>query len=278
MIGLVAWALTAALLYAPVLVKLVRQWAADETYSHGFLIAPIALFLLWQQRDRLKQTPIRPSNLGLVVIGVSLALYALGSLGAELFLTRISLIGVLAGTVLFVFGWQHLRLVAFPLGFLIFMIPLPAVVFDRVAVSLQLVASQLGEQLLRLVNVPVLRDGNVLTLATITLEVNDACSGIRSLMALLSVATLIGHFSASTPLRRWSIAFAAVPVAIALNGVRIAMTGLAASRFGPAVASGTIHAASGWVVFIAALAVVWALHHALNSSTAGMAAPRLTTA
>jgi len=277
-IGLVAWALTAALLYAPVLVKLVRQWAADETYSHGFLIAPIALFLLWQQRDRLKQTPIRPSNLGLVVIGVSLALYALGSLGAELFLTRISLIGVLAGTVLFVFGWQHLRLVAFPLGFLIFMIPLPAVVFDRVAVSLQLVASQLGEQLLRLVNVPVLRDGNVLTLATITLEVNDACSGIRSLMALLSVATLIGHFSASTPLRRWSIAFAAVPVAIALNGVRIAMTGLAASRFGPAVASGTIHAASGWVVFIAALAVVWALHHALNSSTAGMAAPRLTTA
>jgi exosortase len=277
-IGLVAWALTAALLYAAVLVKLVRQWATDETYSHGFLIAPIALFLLWQQRDRLKQTPIRPSNLGLVVIGVSLALYALGSLGAELFLTRISLIGVLAGTVLFVFGWQHLRLVAFPLGFLIFMIPLPAVVFDRVAVSLQLVASQLGEQLLRLVNVPVLRDGNVLTLATITLEVNDACSGIRSLMALLSVATLIGHFSASTPLRRWSIAFAAVPVAIALNGVRIAMTGLAASRFGPAVASGTIHAASGWVVFIAALAVVWALHHALNSSTAGMAAPRLTTA
>ena len=212
------------------------------------------------------------------MIGVSLALYALGSLGAELFLTRISLIGVLAGTVLFVFGWQHLRLVAFPLGFLIFMIPLPAVVFDRVAVSLQLVASQLGEQLLRLVYVPVLRDGNVLTLAAITLEVNDACSGIRSLMALLSVATLIGHFSASTRLRRWSIAFAAVPVAIALNGVRIAMTGLAASRFGPAVASGTIHAASGWVVFIAALAVVWALHHALNSSTAGMASPRLTTA
>ena len=278
MIGLVAWALTAALLYAAVLVKLVRQWAADETYSHGFLIAPIALFLLWQQRDRLKQTSVRPSNLGLVVIGVSLALYALGSLGAELFLTRISLIGVLAGTVLFVFGWQHLRLVAFPLGFLIFMIPLPAVVFDRVAVSLQLVASQLGEQLLRLVYVPVLRDGNVLTLAAITLEVNDACSGIRSLMALLSVATLIGHFSASTPLRRWSIAFAAVPVAIALNGVRIAMTGLAASRFGPAVASGTIHAASGWVVFVVALAVVWALHHALNSSTAGMAAPRLTTA
>ena len=278
MVGLVAWMFTAALLYAAVLVKLVRQWAADETYSHGFLVAPIALFLLWQQRDRLKQTPIHPSSFGLVVIAGSLALYALGSLGAELFLTRVSLIGVLAGTVLFVFGWRHLRVVAFPLGFLIFMIPLPAVVFDRVAVSLQLVASQLGEQLLRSVNVPVLRDGNLLTLATITLEVNDACSGIRSLMALLCVATLIGHFSASTPARRWSIAFAAIPVAIALNGVRIAMTGLAASRFGPAVASGTIHAASGWVVFVVALAVVWTLQRALGSSTAGMAAPRLTPA
>jgi exosortase len=276
-IGFVASVLTAAFLYAAVLVKLVRQWAADETYSHGFLVVPNALFLLWQQRDRLRRTPVSPSNAGLAVIALSLAIYVLGSLGAELFLTRVSLIGVVAGTVLYVFGCQHLRVVAFPLAFVIFTIPLPAVVFDRVSVSLQLVASQLGEQLLRSVNVPVLRDGNILTLATITLEVNDSCSGIRSLMALLCVATLIGHFSASTPLRRWSITFAAVPVAIGLNGVRIALTGLAASRFGPAVASGAIHVASGWVVFVVALAVVWALQQALSSPTGGAMRPRLRT-
>ena len=264
MLGLVAPVLTGAMLYGPVLVKLVRQWSADESYSHGFLVAPIALLLMWQQRDRLRRAPVMPSNVGLAVIGLSLCVYVLGSLGAELFLTRISLLGVIAGAVLYACGREHLRLIAFPLAFLMFMIPLPAIVFDRVAVSLQLVASQLGEQLLRFVNIPVLRDGNVLSLPTITLEVNDACSGIRSLMALIAVATLIGRFSETTSIARWSIALASIPVAILLNGVRIAVTGVAASTFGPAVASGAIHAATGWVVFVAALAVVWALQQALT--------------
>jgi exosortase len=277
-IGFAAWILTAAVLYGAVLVRLVRQWAADESYSHGFVVAPIALFLVWQQRDRLRRTPPSPSNAGLAVIALSLAVYALGSLGAELFLVRVSLIGVLAGTVLYVFGSQQFRAVRFPLFFLLFMIPLPTILFDRLAVSLQLVASQLGEQLLRVANVPVLRDGNVLTLATITLEVNDACSGIRSMMALLCVATLIGRFSDATPLHRWSIALAAVPIAIALNGVRIAATGLAASRFGPAVASGAIHAAAGWMVFVAALAVLWGLQHVVSSRFGAAARPQLTTA
>ena len=278
MFGFAAWVLTAAVLYGAVLVKLVRQWAADESYSHGFVVLPIALFLVWQQRDRLRRTAISPSNAGLAVIACSLAVYVLGSLGAELFLTRVSLIGVIAGTVLYVFGWQQFRVVGFPLGFLLFMIPLPTIVFDRVAVSLQLLASQIGEQLLQLANVPVLRDGNVLTLATITLEVNDACSGIRSLMALLCVATLIGRYSDSTPLQRWSIALAAIPIAIALNGVRIAATGIAASRFGPVVASGAIHAAAGWIVFVAALGVVWGLQQVLTPRTDETARPRLTTA
>ena len=164
MVGVGAWVLSAAVLYAAVLVKLVEQWATDPTYSHGFLVAPIALFLVWQQRDRLRRTSSRPSAFGLVLIGGSLGLYMLGSLGAELFVTRASLIGVIAGTVLYVFGWNHLRIVAFPLAFLVFMIPLPAIVFDRATVSLQLVASRMGEELLRAADVPVLRDGNILTL------------------------------------------------------------------------------------------------------------------
>src|SRR5437773_9141853 len=129
MVGVGAWVLSAVLLYAGVLVKLVQQWGTDPTYSHGVLVPPIALFLVYRQRDRLRQAARRPSTFGLVLIAVSLALYLLGSLGAELFVTRASLIGVLAGTVLYVFGWTHLRLVAFPLAFLVFMIPLPAIVF-----------------------------------------------------------------------------------------------------------------------------------------------------
>jgi exosortase len=268
MVGVGAWVLSAAALYAAVLGKLVHQWATDPTYSHGFLVPPIALFLVWQERDRLRHTASRPSAAGLLLIVISLAAYMLGSLGAELFVTRASLIGVIAGTVLYVFGWNHLRLVAFPLVFLVFMIPLPAIVFDRATVSLQLLASRMGEDLLRAADVPVLRDGNILTLSTITLEVSDACSGIRSLMALLSVAALVGYFSDVTPWQRVLVVSAALPIAIGLNGVRIAATGLAASRFGPAAASGAVHAASGWVVFVLALGVVWVLQRTLGSYAA----------
>jgi exosortase len=277
MIGAGAWVLAAALLYAGVVVKLVHQWGADPTYSHGFLVPPIALFLAWQERDRWRAATPRPSALGLGLIVLSLGLYMLGSLGAELFVTRVSLLGVIAGTVLFVYGWSHLRLVAFPLAFLVFMIPLPAIVFDRATVSLQLVASRMGEDLLRAADVPVLRDGNILTLPTITLEVNDACSGIRSLMALLSVAALVGYFSEAAPWQRVLIGFSALPIAIGLNGVRIAVTGLAASRFGPAAASGAIHEATGWLVFVLALGVVLALQKTLGSKAARTAGARLGT-
>jgi exosortase len=278
MVGVCAWVLSAAVLYADVLIKLFHQWSSDPTYSHGFVVPPIALFLGWRERDRLRQTASRPSPLGLVLMAVSLALYVFGSLGAELFVTRVSLIGVLAGTVLYAYGWSHLRIVAFPLAFLIFMIPLPAIVFDRATVSLQLLASRMGEDLLRAADVPVLRDGNLLTLPTITLEVNVACSGIRSLMALLCVAALVGYFSEAARWQRALIVFAALPIAIGLNGVRIAVTGLAASRFGPAAASGAIHAASGWLVFVLALGVIWELQRALGSRAARAAHAQLGTA
>ena len=265
MIGIGAWVLAGAALYAPVLAKLVRDWSANESYSHGFLVLPIALLLAWQQRDRLRHAAPRPSMAGLLILAFSLGLYVIGSLGAELFITRLSMIGVLAGTIVYVWGWQHFRLVSFPLAFLVFMIPLPAILFDRAAVSLQLVASRLGESLLRAVEVPVLRDGNILTLASVTLEVSDACSGIRSLVALLAVTTLVGYLSEPAAWRRALVAAAAVPLAIGLNGVRIGLTGLAATWFGPEAASGSVHEASGWAIFVVALGCVWALQQAMRS-------------
>jgi exosortase len=277
MIAVGAWVLAAALLYAGVLAKLVQQWGSDPTYSHGFVVPPIALFLVYLERDRLRRASLRPSALGLVVIAFGLALYVLGSLGAELFVTRLSLIAVLAGTVLYAFGWNHLRLVAFPIAFLLFMIPLPAIVFDRATVSLQLVASQMGENMLRAADIPVLRDGNILTLPTILLDVNDACSGIRSLMALVSISALVGYFSEAAAWKRGLIVASALPLAIGLNGVRIAATGMAASRFGPAAASGTVHTASGWVVFVVALGVVWGLQRMLEARAARSASMELRT-
>ena len=266
MLGIGVWMAAGAALYAPVLAKLARDWSANETYSHGFLVPPIALFLVWTQRDRLRRAPTRPSLYGLLILALSLGLYVVGSLGAELFITRLSMIGVLAGTIVYVWGWKHFSLVRFPLAFLVFMIPLPAIVFDHAAVSLQLVASRMGEFLLQAVEVPVLRDGNILTLANVVLEVSDACSGIRSLVALLAVTTLVGYLSEPVAWRRWLVAVAAVPLAIGLNGMRIALTGLAATWLGPWAAGGPVHEVSGWIVFVVALGCVWALQQALRSA------------
>lgn len=248
--------LAGAAVYGPVLLKLARDWSDDPTYSHGFLVLPIALFLAWDRRDRLRAIAASPSASGLVLVIVSLALLVFGVLGAELFTTRISLIGVLGGTILYVRGWGALRVLAFPLLFLLFMIPIPAIVFDRIAVSLQLIASGFAERILQALDVPVLRDGNVLTLSNVTLEVNDACSGIRSLSALVCITVLAGDRLRLGPWRSGVLALAAFPVAILLNGIRVAATGVAAIHFGPAAAAGAVHTTTGWIMFVVALGCV----------------------
>ena len=162
--ALTGFAAVLALVYHDVVAKLVHDWIADDNYSHGFLIVPVSLYVAWERRGQLRPASCTPSALGLVVVLGSLAIYVAGVLGAELFLTRISLIGVLAGTVLFVLGWSHLRLLAFPLAFLLLMIPIPAIVFNQIAFPLQLLASRFGETVAGGRAIPVLREGNVLIL------------------------------------------------------------------------------------------------------------------
>jgi len=142
--GLISAAIV--VVYSPTISSLVRQWASDENYSHGFLIVPFAAWFAWQQRALLARTPLAPSNAGLVVVGGSLIVLLAGLLGAELFLTRISLIGIMAGAVLFLCGWRWLRLLSFPIAFLVLAIPLPAVLFIQNAFPLQLLASKAGEK------------------------------------------------------------------------------------------------------------------------------------
>ncbi len=252
-------------LYGPVLLKLWHDWLSDEDYSHGVLIVPVAAWLVWRQRHRLRDLPLRPSPLGLVVVIGSLALFIAGSLAAELFTTRLSLIGLIAGSIAYLCSWKHLRIVAFPVAFLIFMIPLPTLVLDQATQSLQLVASGMGERLLRAAAIPVLRDGNVLTLPTITLNVTDACSGVRSLMSLLAVTSLVAHLEDTSAVTATVLTFSAVPLAIGLNGLRIAVTGIAATHFGPQMARGALHEATGWAVFVIAFLSVWILQRLLRS-------------
>jgi exosortase len=250
-------------LYAGVLAGLARQWAADENYSHGFLVVPLALFFGWEQRHRLAHAEIRPSILGVAAVVASLLLFLAGTLGADLFLTRISLVGVLAGTILFLCGPAPLRILAFPLAFLLLMVPLPSIVFNQITFPLQLIASRLGELVISTAGVPVLREGNILQLPTRTLEVAEACSGIRSLVSLLMLAIVLGQFSGGGTGRRIVIAAAAIPVAIVANALRVAGTGVAAAWISPAAADGFFHAFTGWVAFVVACAALVGLQCSL---------------
>ncbi len=251
------------LLYRGVILKLVNDWATDDNYSHGFLIVPIALYFAWERRERLLALRREPSLVGLAIVLASIGLLIVGNLGAELFLMRISILGVLAGGIVFVLGWPSLRVLAFPLGFLILMVPLPAIIFNQIALPLQLFASRAGEFVLTLLHIPVLREGNVIVLAHTTLEVAEACSGIRSLVSLITLGVVYGYFSDPRFSVRFLIVCSTIPVAIIANGLRVAGTGVAAHYFGPAAAEGFFHTFSGWVVFIVAFVAVFGVRGVL---------------
>ena len=256
-------ALGFAALYWHVFAKLVSDWYNDDNYSHGFLIVPLALYFVWERRAKLQKIPLAPSALGLVVVFGSVAVLIAGILGSELFLTRISILGTLVGVTLFLCGWGYLRALAFPLAFLLLMIPIPAIIFNQIAFPLQLLASQFGESAMGMANVPVLREGNVLILANTTLEVAEACSGIRSLVSLLTLAIVLGYFSDPRGWVRTLVAVSSVPVAIVTNGFRVAGTGIAAHQFGAAAAEGFFHEFSGWLVFVSAFMLMLVLQRVI---------------
>jgi exosortase len=251
-------------LYRAVIDKLVYDWANDGNYSHGFLIVPIAAYLVWERRKRLAEAPIQPSVFGLVLLVGSLATLTAGILGAELFLSRVSMIGVVAGAILFTSGWRVLRLLAFPLAFLLLMIPIPAIIFNQIAFPLQLLASRGAELTLSAAEIPVLREGNVIVLANTSLEVAEACSGIRSLISLVTLAIVYGYFTDDRIWARVVLTLAAVPVAVLANAVRVAGTGVAAHYYGPEAAEGFFHTFSGWMLFVVAFVMLFAIQKLLG--------------
>jgi exosortase len=264
--NLVAAALVASAIlvtYWSVIRGLVDAWSTDDNYSHGFFIVPLAAYFAWERRHRLAQTPLRPSAAGLVLVAGSLMMLVAGILGAELFLSRVSLVGVIAGATLYLYGWPRLRVLLFPLAFLLLMIPLPALIFNKIAFPLQLVASHVGEYGVRAANIPILREGNVLILANATLEVAEACSGIRSLISLITLGIVFGYFADSRAWVRTAIALSAIPVAILANGLRVASAGWAAHYMGQAGVEGLFHEFSGWVVFVVAFLMMLALQRLL---------------
>lgn len=251
-------------LYVPILVPLVRQWWTDPNFSHGFFVPLFSGFVVWQDRTRLAAIRPAPSSWGLPIILFALLTLVLGTFGAELFLSRISLILLIGGLVLFLLGWQMLRAVSFPLLFLILMVPIPAIILNQITFPLQILASKLAAWSLPLCGVPVLREGNVINLPAMPLEVAQACSGIRSLLSLTTLAVMYGYVAEKRMLMRWLLALASIPIAVAANGFRIVGTGLLVQYWNPDKAEGFFHTFSGWLIFVVSLLMLFAFHRGLK--------------
>jgi exosortase len=252
-------------LYASILSRLSVQWWNDPNFSHGFFVPLFSLFVLWQDRQRLTKFPAKPSFWGLPILILAVAVLVVGVLGAELFLSRISLLLVLAGLVIFFLGWDFFRAVLFPWGFLILMIPIPTLIFNQITFPLQLLASKVAATLLPLAGVPVLREGNVINLPAMPLEVAEACSGIRSLLSLVTLAVIYGYMVEGNRWMRVSVlALGAIPIAVAANSLRIVGTGLLVQYWNPDKAEGFFHLFSGWLIFVVSLAMMFLLQRLLR--------------
>jgi exosortase len=262
------WAVLLALvclLYVPILGRLAAQWWTDPNFSHGFFVPAFSAFIVWQQRARLRLIQPAPSNWGLPIIVFSLGILVLGVFGAELFLSRMSLLVLIAGMIVFFLGWQMLRQVLFPLLLLILMVPIPAIVFSQITFPLQILASKLATWSLAFLGVPVFREGNVINLPAMPLEVAEACSGIRSLLSLTTLAIMYGYLMEERPLLRAVLAVASIPIAVAANGFRIVGTGLLVQYWDPDKAEGFFHAFSGWLIFVVSLLMLFVLHRSLTA-------------
>ena len=263
----VALLLLIAWLYASILARLFLQWvgpARDPNFEHGIFVPLFALFVLWQERKKLSVIAAAPSWAGLPLVALSLLMLVLGVLGAELFFSRVSLLILLAGLIILFQGWTFFRAVLFPWAFLILMIPIPALILQHVTFPLQLLASKLATGLLELAGVPVLRQGNVIVLASMPLDVAEACSGIRSLLTLVTLAIIYGYLMETRMWARVVLALSAVPIAVAANSFRIFGTGLLVQYWDPDKAEGFFHAFSGWLIFVVALIMMFAVHRAIS--------------
>ena len=253
-----------AVLYHGIAVKLVTDWYELPDFSHGFLIPFFAAFLLWDKRHELARTPIAPSWAGITLVVFGLFVLVVGVLGADLFFQRTSFVLLVAGLVWTLLGKAMLGRIKFVLFVLLLAIPLPTILFNQITFPLQILASRFASDLLPWAGVPVLREGNIIQLPAMQLEVAEACSGIRSLMSLFTVAVIYGYFLERATWRRVVLALSALPIAVTANVARIFGTGLCVQYWDPDKALGFFHEFSGWLMFLVSLACLYLVHLAMN--------------
>jgi exosortase len=248
-----------ALLYAPVLAAMGRQWVEDTTTAHGILLAAAAAVVVYRKLPLLRRQTIQPDPAGVWVVLFGLAIYLLGTLGAEVFVQRFSMPIVAIGCVTALAGRRQTRLLLGAFALLWLAIPLPAVIVTATTLPMQLLASRLAETLLTAGSIPVMRDGNLLRLDHATIEVAEACSGLRSAISLISVGAVCTVLMSLRPARAALLISMAIPIAIVGNGARVAATGYMTQWFGEWTARGVVHDLTGLAAFAVMLATIIAV-------------------
>lgn len=246
--------------YFHVAVKLVTDWIQIEENSHGLLIPFFVAYLIWDKRAELSAVPIRQSWAGIWLVALGLLEFLVGVFGADLFLARTSFLLVAAGIIWTLLGPVMLRKSKFILFICLLGIPLPVLVLSHITFPLQLLASRVSSTVLPIFQVPVLQEGNVIQLPAMQLEVAEACSGIRSLMSLFTVAVIYGYFLEKSVTRRVILALSSIPIAVVANSARIIGTGLCVQYWDPVKAMGFFHEFSGWLIFLVSLACLYLVH------------------
>uniref|UniRef100_A0A831UDI1 Exosortase/archaeosortase family protein n=1 Tax=Geobacter metallireducens TaxID=28232 RepID=A0A831UDI1_GEOME len=266
LISLVIFGAAFAALYGGDIYGMVKDWSIDDNYSHGYLIPVVSGYLLWQRREDVAAAALesRPTSWGIVPILVGLLVYLVGNFAGEPFTMRFSMLFVMAGTILFAYGMSLFRSVSFPFFYLIFMIPLPFIIYDSIAFPLKMFVTKCSVAALKILGIPVMREGSVITLVNTTLEVADACSGMRSLVSLLALATAFAYFAHKGWGRRAILVFMAIPIAIVANAVRVIGTGILASRIGAKAAQGFFHEFAGMVIFGVSMVMLMVTSFFLN--------------
>lgn len=246
-------------LYSTVIMEMIEDWDTNPNFSHGYFIPFISAAMIYSRRAQIRNIPIAPSPWGGMLLVMGLLQYFIAFVGAEYFLQRSSMVLVLFGLALFVGGKSMSKKLLYPICYLLLMIPIPAVIWSTVAFPMQLAASALSENMVQLLGVPIFREGNILHLSETTLEVVDACSGLRSLTTMIALSLALIYFSGLTLVRRGVVFLAAFPIAILINIFRLTVTALMASKYGEEVAQGFLHDFSGWLTFVLGLIILWGL-------------------
>lgn len=246
-----------AILYSHTILEMAINWMSDDNFSHGFLIPVISGFMIWKQRNKLVNTKMNPASWGILIVFIAMAMHIVGGISAEVFTMRTSMIVCICGTIIFLFGVQFFTDVMIPIMYLIFMIPIPKIIWNQISFPLQMMAAKSTSSIIQILGIVNLREGNIIHLSNTSLQVVDACSGLRSLTSMLALTAAFSYLSDLKRINKWLLFVSAIPVAIFLNIARLTITAIFSQIFEPEATKRLLHDISGFVILLFGVIIIY---------------------